>query len=66
MWSRIGRRLGLYGPPAPETEPIASIENAGIPSPQPEIEGGQNACKQGLGAEGGHIPDREAILPRES
>ena len=36
MWSALGRRFGLYGPPAPGTEPIASIENAGIPSPPPE------------------------------
>ena len=36
MWSRIGRSLGLYGPAALETEPIVSIENAGIPSPPPE------------------------------
>ena len=36
MWSRIGRSLGLYGPAALETEPIVSIENAGITSPPPE------------------------------
>ena len=36
MWSRIGRSLGLYGPTAPETEPIVSVENAGNTSPPPE------------------------------
>ena len=36
MWSRIGRSLGLYGPAALETEPIVSVENAGITSPPPE------------------------------
>ena len=36
MWSALGRRLGFYGPPAPENEPIASIEIVGIPSPPPE------------------------------
>ena len=40
MWSRFGKALGLFGPAAPETEPIDSVENAGNTSPPPGARSG--------------------------
>ena len=35
MWSRFGKALGLFGPAAPETEPIVPAENLTAASPPP-------------------------------
>ena len=35
MWSRIGRSLGLYGPPAPATEPCVSTDFSTVTSAVP-------------------------------
>ena len=35
MWSRFGKALGLFGPAAPETEPIVPPETLTDASPPP-------------------------------
>ena len=35
MWSRFGKALGLFGPAAPETEPIVPAESSTAASPPP-------------------------------